>query len=467
MWIIKKNTFYFDPLSESSERKPAIPQNIRESAEKKLCIKIPHVVGKKEFPPEIILLYRRVMGHFVVPRFYPILNRLPYKYAESFQKSHPVNFPINIQLISKNQEVVFEKLREHFSRPNGCNLIMATGQGKTFLASALIGALQCRTLVVTHSQEISATWVSILGSGGGCVGEFNGKKKTAGDVVVGVINSLVKQPPSWFDFDFVIYDEVTEFTSERRREIFFLAAAPYLLGLTATPAGPKSEIFRQHLGEFIHAKNLPGYSETEINWRVNIRALKYFGPPEHTAPILSSIGYISACEMDKQFMADPYRNRLIIREIEALAKAKKNIYVFVSICAYGEIIKSLIPQELQSHVVDVLMGSQKSASVSDLRSKQDYSIILTTYKFCSKGISIDKMDAIILCQPRKADTEQTIGRILRASGDPSSKRIIVDIIDARTSLKNQFSVRKKIYAELGFNVEISKVEWEKIDSEDF
>ena len=102
------------------------------------------------------------------------------------------------------------------------------------------------------------------------------------------------------------------------------------------------------------------------------------------------------------------------------------------------------------------MGSYKTSDLEELK-KNKQSIILTTYKYGSQGISIDKMDAIILCQPRKSDTEQTIGRILRASGNVESERIIIDIIDMCTTLKSQFSFRKKIYQEFNFDLEIIKV----------
>ncbi len=81
-------------------------------------------------------------------------------------------------------------------------------------------------------------------------------KKEQGPVTVGIINSLLKQPKTWFDFDFVIYDEVTEYLSEKRRVIFQLTAKPYLLGLTATPDVKKKRIFELYVGMCFYAQNL-------------------------------------------------------------------------------------------------------------------------------------------------------------------------------------------------------------------
>ncbi len=534
MWTIKKCTY----LSQES-----ITPTAKKNIERHLTITIPKKIGNKQFPPEITRLYVYIGKYLIVPRFYPIIHQLPYK--NTLQPQSHLDIAFSFELITKNQEVVFEKLKQIYSAPNGCNLIMRTGEGKTFLGMKLIEFLKCRTLIVTHSREIAMTWHKYMISFSFALCAKEGSKeindnylqnishtpllhpllpkakeekakeigtmftkcKNKKAITVGVINTLLKQPKEWFDFDLVIYDEITEYVSDKRRIIFELASAPYLLGLTATPDVPKQNIFKYNVGPLVYAKNLEGYSQTEINWRVCIKALKYYGPSEFTERKLSSIGFTSACEMDKQFMEDPYRNRLICREILKLYALGKNVYVFFSLCAYGEIIKKMLFSSLSSfspsgekesekegekesekekntsysppgeyastlqtslrsnegsvEVVDFLMGSYKTANLDELK-KNKRSIILTTYKYCSKGISIDKMDAIILCQPRKADTEQTIGRILRASGNVESERIIVDIVDMKTTLKSQFSHRKKIYKEFNFDVQIEKIHYDSL-----
>jgi superfamily II DNA or RNA helicase len=485
MWTIKKCTYIdlFSLKKEEKEEKGKIKK-----IEKDLTITLKKSIGNKQFPPEIIKLFTYIGKYLVVPRFYPIVHNLPYKNT-LFPKSK-IDISFSFELITKNQEIVFEKLKQVYSEPNGCNLIMRTGEGKTFLGMKLIEFLKCKTLIVTHSREIAMTWekymnsfYSFLPCKNESEKEKQGKNEKIGtmftnnknkrDITVGVINTLLKQPKEWFDFDFIIYDEVTEYVSDKRRIIFELASAPYLLGLTATPDILKQNVFKYHIGPFLYAKNINGYSQQEIDWKVSIKAIKYYGPPEFTERKLSSIGFTSACEMDKQFMEDPYRNKLICNEIMKLYNLGKNVYVFFSLCAYGEIIKKLLSssflqgknesekEKSKNEIIDFLMGSYKTSDMEELK-KNKRSIILTTYKYCSKGISIDKMDAIILCQPRKADTEQTIGRILRASGNVESERIIVDIVDMCTTLKSQFSHRKKIYKEFNFDLQFEKIHYDSI-----
>jgi hypothetical protein len=60
------------------------------------------------------------------------------------------------------------------------------------------------------------------------------------------------------------------------------------------------------------------------------------------------------------------------------------------------------------------------------------------------------MDCILFATPRRNKMRQTLGRILRRSGDPSIERIIIDICDQDTKMKSQLSTRKSVYKEKGF-----------------
>ena len=73
---------------------------------------------------------------------------------------------------------------------------------------------------------------------------------------------------------------------------------------------------------------------------------------------------------------------------------------------------------------------------------------MTTYPYSSTGVSIDKMDSLILATPRKSKMTQILGRIFRLGGDQSVKRFIVDIVDNKITLKSQYSARKKVYTNM-------------------
>lgn len=91
-------------------------------------------------------------------------------------------------------------------------------------------------------------------------------------------------------------------------------------------------------------------------------------------------------------------------------------------------------------------------------------IILTTYGYSRRGVSIKEMTCAIRVSPRRNGSTQFAGRITRRGSDQRIRRVIVDIVDMRTSLKNQFTERKKAYAALGWEeFQIKKIKHKYTD----
>ena len=410
-----------------------------EDIAKALTFEINRDIGRKKRPPEIIKLFKIIGRKMVIPRFFA-----PHE-IKSEMSYAPIDHEININL-SKNQQVIYTAALQKLEEEGGCTLVVKTGEGKTYIAAALIKQIAGRTLVVVHNAEILDYWVKILPAT-----KFYSGERFKSVLTIGLINTLLKQPREWFaEFDFIVFDEITEFVSEIRREIFW-HAPKFILGLTATPEikGIKHKIFTFHAGPILRAADLKDYNATQIDWRVKIEIIKYYGDPEYTQALCSRIGYISAIAMSQQFAADPVRTKLITDRIAELIAAGKNIFVFCITCDFAKKLFNLC--SLVEPRKAVLMGREKTAEMEEIIEKSQ--VIYTTYSFCSKGISIIKMDALVLAQPRKSDSVQTFGRILRIGGDTTRERIIIDIVDAATSIKSQYYVRKKVYDELFSNAE--------------
>jgi hypothetical protein len=92
-------------------------------------------------------------------------------------------------------------------------------------------------------------------------------------------------------------------------------------------------------------------------------------------------------------------------------------------------------------------------------------IILVTYGYASEQLSIPKMDSIILITSRMSKFKQILPRILRVSGNIEIEREIIDIVDVDTSIKKQYSKRKKVYDMYNFPVNIIQIEWSNIIKE--
>jgi hypothetical protein len=96
-----------------------------------------------------------------------------------------------------------------------------------------------------------------------------------------------------------------------------------------------------------------------------------------------------------------------------------------------------------------LMGG---STMDTIEQAQTSRVIVATYQYAYKGISLPNFDSMIFATPRRSKIYQTLKRIYRLGGDPTKIREIVDIVDNKTNLKSQFSSRKKEYDNPVFNM---------------
>jgi superfamily II DNA or RNA helicase len=378
----------------------------------------------------------------------------------------------------------------------GCTFVMDTGLGKSYVAAKLIENFAVKTLIIIPKTSIIEQWRSIFEKA--CpsltVGEYHSKCKKDGDVVIMTIDSAIsdefvfttgarktkvvtkKRHYEYFkEFGFVIFDEIPNYVSKTRREIFWRTNFKYVLGLTATP-GERSDgfdaIYEQHVGPLAVAEKLPNFNTGTVKWKGSVTAVKYHGPPEHTKDIRNEgTGWVSAIGMVKQFAEDPYRNKLIVDEVAALVKQGKFVFVFAEIRDMLEQLQQLLHNyNLEAEVPELkktskLMGGATEATLEHAQKKSR--IILITYGYGSEAISFTKMDALVLASPRMAKTRQTLGRILRLGGDTTKERIIVDIVDwnATSNFKRQYYTRRQAYSEKGFPIKDKKVIYSDITIE--
>lgn len=104
-------------------------------------------------------------------------------------------------------------------------------------------------------------------------------------------------------------------------------------------------------------------------------------------------------------------------------------------------------------VPSYLMGG---CTAEDIYRARDSRLIIATYQYAYRGVSLPKFDAMIFATPRKAKIYQTLKRIFRMGGDLSIERKIVDIVDNKTKLKSQLSKRKKQYDRPLFDATITE-----------
>lgn len=117
-------------------------------------------------------------------------------------------------------------------------VVAPCGAGKTTIAARFISEVNEKTLVLVHTEALLDQWVGIVRAHLGITpGMYYGKSKTDGQVVVGMMQSVVKiRDRSWFGgFGAVIVDEAHHSPCQTMAKIVSQCPAKYRIGLTATP----------------------------------------------------------------------------------------------------------------------------------------------------------------------------------------------------------------------------------------
>lgn len=431
-------------------------------------------------------------NHITDKKFNIIFPRFGFiQYAEKYLKNYIIINKIPTGILpeipfkwkceyTNNQKLIAEHILENFynelnvkNGKSGLILNLKAGQGKTFLALGLVEKIQRKTLIVCHNKTIMYQWIKIINDvyPKNKVAQFYGVEKSDGDIVVGIINSLVIQKSNFFkDYGFVILDEVHEYSSKTRKRIYNLAQSVFMIGLSATPDERTDNLDKVnvwHCGNILNAESISGYNEKNINFTGNVEMYKYIGPNEYTEIITNpKLEIICFTKMVNQLCMDPYRIHLIVKIAYELRSEKKYVLIFADRKDYlDRIQKELNKFHINSNILnDVGIDSQKvvgGSTASEIERAERYAtVILSTYQFFGTGKSIPKLDSVILATPRKKKSKQFIGRIFRIGGDDSITRRIIDIVDWGTPLKNSWYTRKKYYNESKFPIRETTINYE-------
>jgi hypothetical protein len=368
------------------------------------------------------------------------------------------------------------------------------GQGKTFLAISIIPEYWKKTLIIVPNKTLLAQWVVILEKYFPklYIGQYYGDKKIDGDIIVGVVNSIASSKTflgipadKWFNyFGLVIYDEIHKYCSPTFRKVFNRTNAPVVLGMSGTcfeRNDGNDAVSHHHVGTPIIVKNLPGYLDPAkaIGWTTRIDTIKYQGHPRYIKKILGFKGWASFPLMVTQFLLDPFRTQLIVQKAMEYYNQGRNIFIFVDrrrfVLLFTNIFRSIFKDiEIEAPELDsnYVMGGVTEDRKN--HAKHHGRICCVTYEAAGTGLSYDRYDTIIYATPRRTGHKQYMNRAYRLGGDSKVTRVICDLVDWSTSIKNQYYDRKKVYisercpnpsdSELRgtFEIETTTVDWKSI-----
>jgi hypothetical protein len=334
------------------------------------------------------------------------------------------------------------------------------------------------------------------------------------DVVLVIINTFRDKTPDFMEgFGTVILDEAHEYHSAHNRRALWLSQTRAVLGLSATPEERPDGLDRYvllHLGPIILPKTVPGFDVCAVSFRGEVRALEYAGHPDHCETATTPSGTMSAILTIGNVIRDQARLRLVAAEVERLyhlhetaapdelcrlglgprpeAAAtpahptgevrRHGVFVFAEHREYLPALRAALLERLQpadilapelgaagraatvdADKVSILRGGVAKTAVGVAR-RAGAHIVLTTYGFSRRGISLPDMTCIVEATPRRNGLRQILGRILRRGSDESIVRQVVDIVDMRTGLRSQAADRRKIYLEKGYPISRAAASWE-------
>lgn len=378
-------------------------------------------------------IFPRRVARFAASFGISVVNQLPL--------GEPLTQKFSSVQLTQNQQAAFAAVSAEL-HTGAALLDMPAGQGKTILAAALVSEFSVKALYVVHlvplAEQVREEFTRV-----GMNAEIYPKR---GETTIILIQSLLRCQEEFEDVGFTVIDEVHKYASGKWRKVFGYCSR-YTLGMSGTvcdrPDRPEIyytlELCLGPLREPIRAAKLEGWVNQTADFAATVKAIYYYGPSEFTENrIHESTQRIFTPYMDKMFMEDPNRNALILRELRRLLESNHTgIYVF---CTEREPLHRLSALCEQSAC---LHGGISRGEHGEI---MQYSrVIFTTYGFSSTGLSLPRMTAVILATPRRSGIEQTIKRIMRYGSDMTISREIIDIIDAGTVLRRQFSARKKVY----------------------
>ena len=225
------------------------------------------------------------------------------------------------------------------------------------------------------------------------------------------------------------------------------------------------DLYHKLVGPVVVAKDLPDYNNDMDLFKGEVKVINFIGHDNYTKIFYNDItGKPNAQETINQFIDDPYRNKLIVKEAKALYDDPTTYtYIFVEHRKHVTKLCELLTKEIgkdaavDENNITALMGGATTYT-RELAGK--CRIIVTTYSYSGTGISYIRMNCAIFATPRRSNYEQICRRVTRKGSDVNIMRKYVDIVDTATFLKYQYYARKKVYDYFEYTINKLKNTWE-------
>jgi hypothetical protein len=394
-------------------------------------------------------------------------------------------------------------VEEVLSKQHAAYVQMETGLGKTCFSIAAGSLIGGPILVIAPTDKIRKDWIIefqtvfpnlIVNSYKNLPKKLPKKTKKVeytaenSDVVVGVINTICKKKPGFFEkYRLVIIDEAHESHSPTKMELMWLLQeVDNVIMLSATPDDSThglDKIVYHFGGNPIYAEtDIPGFDVSGVCFKGRIREINYYGDPDCCEIALSEAGTVNTMGTINNLLEDEKRLELIVAETVRMYNLHNNlspekllemglgarpadvssdkfpedeirthsIFIFVEMRKFlpllqAELLKKFSEEDIDVPELDESVILRGGATDEQCHNAKHSRIVLTTYGYSRRGVSLTNMSCIIYGTPRRNGQRQLMGRFIRRGSDQSIVRQLIDIKDMRSPLKNQSTTRRKAY----------------------
>ena len=382
-----------------------------------------------------------------------------------------INMP-NALLSGKILRDYQENGKQYFiNKNNYCILEVATGGGKTLIATELIRCLAVKTLFVINKKELlhqtKKAFEEDLGIEIGIIGD--GQKKIR-DVNVATIQTLTKNIKEYSEFlsdvRFLIIDECHGSASNSYALLsHYMPNTEYRLGLSATAY--RTDKTDLKMNGIVGFKGMEIKSENLINegylMKPEVNFIKYTIPKEKIklmeqeskkGLINEELEYMSCYPI---FIQNNDERNNIIKDIVKEHEGK-NILILVKLIEHGNILEKLIEGSFYLHGTT---KKKERKQIFDNFAKGKQKILISTISIFSEGVDIPGLEMVINASANKADikTIQMLGRVLRKK-DGKDKALYYDFIDNFSFFRPACVARIKAFKREGHKVNIIE-KWKK------
>lgn len=378
----------------------------------------------------------------------------PFDYQENIIQSFVQSVPVQVPLPVGRTLTIPPSNR----KPGEGLICVPCGKGKTFMALAIAAKLGGRFLIVVDKEFFLEQWRAEINRffPGLRIGVLQGDRcetdAKSYDCTIVMIQTLVQRPfPADFarDYSLAIFDECHHLGAQNFSQSLLKIQTKYMLGLSATPEREDKleRVFYWSIGPAVYQEK-----GREADDTVTVRTIHYrTKDTSYSEEPVDWRGEVVMARLLGQVVEHEERTRMVARVIQEIVAAEPGrcILVLSERKNMLERIEQLLAG-VEGMTVGYYVGGMKAADRDWTATNAN--VILATYSMSSEGMSIARLNAVILASPRKK-VEQSVGRILRERvADRKIGRLIVDVVDQHGLYQGQAKKRASFYKECGYKI---------------